>query len=301
MQAIAAGVDARTLDAELGPMVHRSLFFALRQGEPVSQADVDQASKAFLGAIERLVPTSVLHDFTLHACASGVVPILDHAELAPGFTEDESFAWGDAAARKASPNKKLTRAEVLECLRWNQAEPVFPTAVAHVVDLTHTYVAAIAEFVAARDPLAAERLAPFVAQWQPKNVLKFVNVATYVAAKRRAKGGKPIVDQAAIAEGITLLDKSGAFTWSSRDDASTASLPPVRIHCPAQAFLHKLLANQATLAYVFRFVSHEAGRRPLHPDLAASLEFVRSVARREELGIVEHGQGWSQQKLETRT
>ncbi|MBM4358126.1 MAG: hypothetical protein FJ096_08440 [Deltaproteobacteria bacterium] len=297
MEALAAGVDADRIEGELGAMCQRSLFFALRAGEAVTQADIDVASRAFITVTERLMPAPVLHGFVEHACATRILPNLDQPDLVPGFTDDESFAGKDAAARLSNPLKKFTREEVLACLRWNQREPEVPVAVAHLFDLIHTYVAALADLVGRRSPRAADRLAPFVAQWQPKNALTFVNVALHVAASRRARGGTLAIDQAAIVDAVALLDRSGAFTWHSKDDDATVTETPLRIHCPGQAFLHKVLANQATLSLVLRFVRAEARRSPLEPDVAASLAFVREAALREEAGIAAHGTAWARMKL----
>jgi hypothetical protein len=298
MEAVAAGVDAERIEAELGAMCQRSLFFALRAGERVTQAEIDAASRAFLLTTERLMPAAVLHGFVEHACATRILPRLDPSDLVPGFTDDETFAGKDAAARLANPTKKFTREEVLACLRWNQREPEVAVAVAHLIDLIHTYIAALAELVARRSPEAADRLDPFVAQWQPKNALTFVNLAIHVAATRRAKGGPLVVDQATIVDAVALLDRSGAFTWSSKDDTTTVSDSPLRIHCPGQAFLHKILANQATLTRVLRFVRSEAARTPIAPEIAESLAFVRDLAAREEAGIALHGAGWARRKLD---
>ena len=286
MEAIATSVDPTRIEGELGAMCQRSLFFALRAGSPVSQADIDAATRAFLTITERLMPTQVVHGFVEHACQSRILPSIDHAALVPGFTHDESFAGKDGAARSDNPLKKFTRSEALGCLRWNQREPAVAVAMAHLIDLIHTYVAALGELVARRSPAAGEALQPFIAQWRPKNALTFVNVAIHVAATRRCKDAPLVVDHRTIVDAVTLLDRSGAFVWNSKDDRATLLDVQRRIRCPAQAFLHKLLANQGTLALVLRFVRTEAARVPLAPEVEASLEFIRQAAVREEALIM---------------
>jgi len=297
LEQIAASLEPSSLERELGVMCRRSLFFAIREGEPVTQAEIDAASRVFLSTTERLLPPSVVLGFIEHATATRLEPELDALDLAPGFTEDERFQMADASARAESPHKKFTREEVVACLRWNQRDPTAVTALAHFVDLVHTCAALLADLAGRRSPLLAEGLAPFVSQWQPKNVVKFVNVALYVAGTRRMKGGAFVVDQATVVDAMTLLNRSGAFTWHSRDDAGTASATALRIHCPAQAFLHKVLANHGALTPLIRFVEAERRRSPIASKLAASLEAVRSAAAREEAGILEHGTRWSELKL----
>jgi hypothetical protein len=125
-----------------------------------------------------------------------------------------------------------------------------------------------------------------------------MNVGLYMAGTKRARGGPLVIDQATVVDAMNLLNRSGAFTWHSRDEAGLTSVATaLRIHCPAQAFLHKLLANHATLTPLVRFVESERRRAPVAPDLAASLDFVREAAAREERGILEHGARWSELKL----
>lgn len=297
LEAIAASLDPATLERDLGIMCRKSLFFAVRDGEPVTQGEIDAASRAFLTTTERLLPPSVVHGFIEHAIATRLLPEIDAIELAPGFTEDETLAGTDAVTRAQNPLKKFTREEVLACLRWNQREPAVPTALAHFVDLVHTAAALLADLAGRRSPEVADGLAPFVAQWRPKNVVKFVNVALFVAGSRRARGGPIVIDQATVNDALTLLHRAGAFTWNSRDDGAVATAPPLRIHCPAQAFLHKVLAHQATLTPLVRFMAVEARRSPVAPEVGASLAFVRDAAIAEERGILEHGARWAELKL----
>jgi len=292
MDAIAARLDPSTLDAELGAMCKRSLFFALRQGATVSQREIDVASHAFITATERLMPPGVLHGFIEHACSTRILPRIDEGELVPGFTIDEGLAGADASTRRAHPVKKFTQAEVLACLRWNQREPDVAVALAHLVDLIQTFAAALGTLAGRYSPSAEAMLGPFVVQWLPKNVLKFMNLAIYVCGTRRSGLDAFEVDQSLIVEAVTLLDKSGAFTWTAREDSGAESASDLRIHCPAQAFLHKLLANEGSLMTVLEYVRAEALRSPVEPDVQSSFAFVRNTAARELAGVTRFGAEW---------
>lgn len=295
MEAIAAGVDEATIAGELGEMCRQSFFYELRRGARFSQERVDAAERAFTTATERLMPAELIHEFIVHGCAIGIMPRIDQAELVPGFTSDESFAGGDAAARLANPAKKFTQAEVLACLRWNRAAPEVPVAIAHLIDLLQTYAEGLCELVAARSPAAAEVVAGFAKQWSPKNVLKFLNAALFVCG--RAKGERFAVDQALAADAMNLLNRSGAFHWQAEPEGGMLAKNPLRIHCPAQPFLHKLVANQGSLIAVIDFVAREIAKKPCDPDVEASIAFMREVAEAEEAGIRAFGQDWSRMKL----
>jgi hypothetical protein len=297
MDAIAATIDASRIELELGAMCQRSLFFELRQGASLTQAEIDHASQAFITATERLMPPAVVHGFIEHACRTRILPQLDAADLVPGFTADEALAFADAELRAAHPMKKFTQSEVLACLAWNQRFPAVPVALAHLIELVQTYAAALANFVERRSPAAAAKLGPFVSQWSPKNVMKFLNLALYVSARAQGHEPEEILPQERVVEAMTLLHRSGAFTWLSTDDAGTSTREPLKIHCPAQAFLHKLLVNQGSLVTVLEFVRAELGRTPVAPELTASEAFVREAARREAEGVRAHGPAWAQRKL----
>lgn len=285
---IARGVAAETIEAEMGPMCMGSFFQRVHSGEEVSQEAADEASRAFTALTDRLMPAGLVHRFIQQACASRMMPETRYADLVPGFTTDESLAGSDAATRLKSPAKKFTEQEVLACLRWNQADPRTPVALAHLIQLVEGYVEGLRHIVARRSPEAANKLAPYARQFAPKNVLKFLNVALFVTGTRRAGGGAFTVDRALVEEAMDLLNYSGAFTW----DAA------IRIHCPAHAFLHRLLAKEGALMTVLDFVTAEAGRKPPAPKLGESLAFMERAAISEETGIVTFGQDWSRMKLE---
>jgi hypothetical protein len=285
MQAIAAAVRADRIDDEMGEMCQKSLFFEHHRGSRVSQERVDRAEHAFSTITDRLMPAPLIHEFVLHACATRVPVEIEHAELAPGFTDDEALAAQDAAARLAIPMKKFTRAEVLACVRWNAAEPLVAVGIAHMVALVHVFAEGMCALVAERSPEAAQKLGAFASQWAPKNVLKFLNAAIFVV------GGGRAVDQPLLDEAMNLLNRSGAFQWT--EARATA---PLHIHCPAQSFLHKLVVNEGTLLAVIGHVAAEAAREPNDASLAASIAFVRQVAATEEQGIRTFGQEWSKMK-----
>ncbi|APR78310.1 Hypothetical protein A7982_03657 [Minicystis rosea] len=295
---IARGVSAATIDAEMGPMCHRSFFQLLHEGAPVTQADVDDAALAFSKLTERLMPTGMVHRFVLQACSMRLFPEGRHADLVPGFTIDEAIAGSDAATRRQSPMKKFTQQEALDCLRWNQREPRIAVAIAHLVQLVEGYIEGLRHIVARRSPEAAEMLVPFARQWAPKNVLKFVNIALFVAGRRRTGSEVFTVDQTLIEEALDLLNHSGAFTWDVGADSAVAKGAVTRIHCPAHAFLHRLLAKEGTLMTVIDFISTEAARKPPSPDLVKNIELMERNAISEETGIVTFGQEWSRMKLE---
>jgi hypothetical protein len=193
---------------------------------------------------------------------------------------------------------------VLTALRYADADPALAVAIAHFVELVQTYAAALANLAGRRSPGVEEKLQPFVFQWSPKNVMKFVHTAASVAASRRGLLGEadgtpqPFeVDQALLTEAVSLLNKSGAFTWTSRDDAAMSLADERRIHCPAQAFLHKVIVNQGSLMTVLAFVRAELRRSPVAPELQASVAFVRATATREAEAVRRHGAAWSEMAL----
>ncbi len=304
MKAVADTVEAATITEAMGGMCHRSYFFALRDGEALTQVDIDAAAHAFITLTERLLPAPLVARFITHACARGTMPQIDQAELVPGFTHDESLAGAEPSRRLAQPRKKFARSEVLACLAENRARPALPVAIAHFVSLLYAFTQGLEALVGRRSPEAAAALSPFLDQWAPKNVLKFFNVAIFVSARaherqraQRARGkkgsrqrrqarGPLLVDRPVLEEAMNLLNRSGAFTWSADDDAATLGRP-LRIHCPAQSFLHKLVVHEGALGHVIDFVATEARRTPLHPDLAASFAFVRAAAAREAERITE--------------
>ena len=96
---------------------------------------------------------------------------------------------------------------------------------------------------------------------------------------------------------MNLLTRSGAFTWSVREDASLGEQEVVRIHCPARSFLHKLIVNEGCLMTVVDFVTKESNRSPCDPKLSIALAFVKEAAAKEADGIRTHGQEWSKTTL----
>src|SRR5262249_4719400 len=160
--------------------------------------------------------------------------------------------------------------EALDCLQWNQGDPRIPVAIAHLIQLVEGYIEGLRGIVARRSPAAADKLTPFARQWAPKNVLKFVNIALFVTGRRRAGGGAFTIDQAVIEEAMDLLSHAGAFTWDASADAAIARGSVSRVHCPAHAFLHKLLAKEGALMTVIDFIAEEAARTPPLPELARS-------------------------------
>jgi len=298
MARIADGIDVAAIDAEMGEMCSQSLFALLRQGTRVSQERIDAAEAAFTTLTERLMPADLIDEFIAHACAMGIMPQIDQADLVPGFTSSETLAGGDAAVRLASPNAKFTQEEALACLRWNVADPRVPVAIAHLIGLTQTYADGLCELVSRRSPEAAAKLEGFSRQWSPKNVLKFVNIALFVTASAKSSLSRTFtIDQPIIAEAMNLLNRSGAFTWNAARDAAMPQKTALRIHCPAQPFLHKLVVNQGGLVKLLDFVGAGAKRTPCDGDLAASLELIRRYAAAEENGIRTFGQEWSRLKL----
>jgi hypothetical protein len=289
---IARGVSAATVEAEMGPMCHTSFFQLVQQSAGVTQEDVDDASRAFTTLTERLMPAALVHRFVQQACANRLMPETRYADLVPGFTPDEAIAGGDAAVRLASPMKKFTLQEVLDCLRYNQADPRTVVALAHLIQLVEGYIEGLRHLVARRSPEAAEKLVPYARQWAPKNVLKFVNVALFVEGRKRAAGGPITVDQPLVEAAMDLLNHSGAFTWDPQGSSVS------RIHCPAHAFLHRFLAKEGALITVLDFVSAEAKRKPQASKLAESLAFMERAAISEETGIITFGEEWSRMKLE---
>jgi hypothetical protein len=298
MEALAGTVIAGTIDEEMGPMCHQSFFQLVHQGAPVTQQAVEDASQAFARLTDRLMPPAVVHRFVQQACAMRLLPESRYADLVPGFSSSEAIAGGDAAARRTSPMKKFTEEEVLACLAWNQREPQILVALAHLIQLLETYVETIRHMAGRRSPEAAERLVPFARQWAPKNVLKFVNVALFVAGTKRSAGGAFTVDPSLIEEAMDLLSHSGAFTWEAQADSAVPEGSVTRIHCPAHGFLHRLLAKEGALMTVIDFVAAEAARRPPAPEVKKSLEFMEQRAISEETGIRTFGQEWSRMKLE---
>lgn len=298
MEEIAGTVIPDAIEAEMGPMCMRSFFQLVHQGAPVTQGDVDGASQAFSRLTERLLPPGVVHRFVEQACAMRLLPESGYGDLVPGYTEDESIAGADAATRRTSPMKKFTEQEILACLAWNQREPRILVALAHLIQLLETYIETVRHMVGRHSPEAAEKLVPYARQWAPKNVLKFVNVALFVAGTRRSGGAAFEVDQALIEEAMNLLNHSGAFTWEAAIDSSIPRSAVDRIHCPAHGFLHRLLAQEGTLMTVIAFVTAEAARKPPAPEIKKSLAFMEQRAISEETGIRTFGQEWSRMKLE---
>ena len=295
---IAASVSASSIEAEMGAMCQRSFFGVLHSGEPLGQGDVDEATQAFSKLTDRLMPVASVHAFVRQTIQNKLMPESVYADLVPGFTSDEALAGKGAAERRASPAKKFTEGEVLDCLAWNQRDPAVLVAIAHLVQLTEGYVEGLRHVVARRSVPAAEKLGPFAAQWAPKNVLKFLNIALFVAGRQRAEGGAFTVDQALIEAAMDLLNYSGAFTWEVHADAAIAGGAVRRIHCPAHSFLHRLLVKEGALVTVLDFVAAEAARKPPPPALVKSLELVERQAISEETGIGCFGPEWSQMKLE---
>lgn len=294
---IARSVSAATIEAEMGPMCRQSFFQLVHQGAPVTQEAVEDASRAFATLTERLMPAAVVHRFVQQACSMRLFPEGRRADLVPGFTSSEAIAGGDAATRLASRAKKFTQQEALDCLVWNQRAPAVPVAIAHLVQLVEMYIESIRQMVGRRSPEAADKMAPFARQWAPKNVLKFVNIALFVTGRKRALGGEISVDQALVEEAMDLLNHSGAFTWDVQADTAVAEGAVTRIHCPAHAFLHKLLAKEGALMTVLDFITAEAAKRPPHAQLLQNLERMEQNAISEETGIRTFGQEWSQMKL----
>src|SRR5260221_13847849 len=99
MQAIAAAVRAERIADEMGEMCQKSLFFEHQRGTHVAQERVDRAEHAFSTITDRLMPAALIHEFVLHACTTGVPVEIEHADLAPGFSDDESLAAQGAPAR----------------------------------------------------------------------------------------------------------------------------------------------------------------------------------------------------------
>ena len=159
------------------------------------------------------------------------------------------------------------------------------------------YIESLRQMVGRHSPEAAGKLVPFARQWAPKNVLKFVNIALFVTGRKRAGGGAFSVDQALVEEAMDLLNHSGAFTWDVSADTAVAQGAVTRIHCPAHAFLHRLLAKEGALMTVLEFVTAEAAKRPPPPELVKNLERMEQNAISEETGIRTFGQEWSQMKL----
>lgn len=295
---IAQSVSATTIEAEMGSMCQRSFFQLLHEGSPVTQDEVEDASQAFAHVTERLMPAPLVHRFVQQACSARLFPEARHADLVPGFTSNEAIAGGDAATRRASPMKKFTQQEALDCLQWNQREPRIVVALAHLIQLVEGYIEGLRHTVARRSPEAADKLVPFARQWSPKNVLKFVNIALFVTGRERAPDGSFTVDRALIEEAMDLLSHSGAFTWEVAEDSAIAPGAVARIHCPAHAFLHKLLAREGALLTVIDFITAEAARKPPAPRIVTSLESMERNAISEETGIITFGQEWSRMKLE---
>jgi hypothetical protein len=295
---IARGVSAATIDAEMGPMCRQSFFQLLHQGSAVTQAAVDEAAQAFTTLTARLMPAALVHRFVKNACAMRLLPENRYADLVPGFSSSEAIAGGDAATRLASTAKKFTQQEAIDCLQWNQADPRIPVALAHMIQLVDAYAQGLLQLAARHSPEAAQKLVPFAQQWAPKNVLKFVNIALFVTGRKRAGGGSFTVDQALVEEAMDLLNHAGAFTWDVQADASIAAGAVTRIHCPAQAFLHRLVAKEGALMTVVDFVAAEAAKKPPAPALVKSLELMERYAISEETGIRTFGQEWSRMKLE---
>ncbi|MFT3768982.1 MAG: hypothetical protein QM820_26375 [Minicystis sp.] len=295
---IARGVAASTIEAEMGPMCHRSFFQLLHEGSPVTQEAVDEASQSFARLTDRLMPPALVHRFVVQACSNRLLPAARHADLVPGFTDGESIAGADAATRRRSPIKKFTQQEALDCLQWNQREPRIVVALAHLVDLVEGYIEGLRHIVARTSPEAAEKLAPFARQWSPKNVLKFVNIALFVTGRKRAGSDSFTIDQPLIEEALDLLNHSGAFTWEVSADTAVTPGSVSRIHCPAHGFLHRLLAQEGTLLTVIDFITTEAARKPPPPALIKCLETMERNAISEETGILTFGQEWSRMKLE---
>ena len=298
LEGIARSVSAATVEAEMGPMCRQSFFQLLHQGAAVTQDAVEEASQAFTGLTERLMPPALVHKFVQQACSMRLLPEGRYSDLVPGFSSSEALAGADAATRRASPMKKFTQQEALDCLAWNQREPRVVVAIAQLVQLVEGYIEGLRQMVARHSPEAAERLVPFARQWAPKNVLKFLNIALFVTGRQRAEGGAFTVDQALIEAAMDLLNYSGAFTWEVHADAAIAGGAVRRIHCPAHSFLHRLLVKEGTLVTVLDFVAAEAARKPPPPALVKSLELVERQAISEETGIGCFGQEWSQMKLE---
>jgi hypothetical protein len=294
---IARSVSAATIEAEMGPMCHRSFFQLVHQGSAVTQEAVEDASRAFAALTERLMPAALVHRLVQEACSMRLFPEGRYADLVPGFVSSEAIAGGDAATRLASPTKKFTQQEALDCLAWNQREPSIPVAIAHLVQLVEGYIEGLRHHVKRHSPEAADKIVPFARQWAPKNVLKFVNIALFVTGRKRALGGAFSVDRALVEEAMDLLNHSGAFTWDVRADTAVAQGSVTRIHCPAHAFLHKLLAKEGALMTVIDFVSAEAAKRPPPAKLLESLERMEQNAISEETGIRTFGQEWSEMKL----
>jgi hypothetical protein len=298
MDEIARGVSAATIEAEVGPMCTRSFFQLLHEGAPVTQAEIEAASRSFATATERLMPAALVARFVEHACATGHLPEVRHVDLAPGFASSEAFAYAAGPARLASPAKKLTEGEVLGCLAWNERDPRVPTAIALLVQLVEMYVEGLRQLVARRSPEAASRLAPFARQWAPKNVLKFLNAAIYVAGRRRDGADPVAVDRALVEDAMDLLHGAGAFTWDVPTDPTVPRGDVTRIHTPAQAFLHRLVAKENALVTVLDAVVAEAAKRPPSPVVARALALVEQRAITEQMGIRSFGQEWSRMKLE---
>ena len=295
---IAASVSASSIEAEMGAMCQRSFFGVLHSGEALGQGDVDEATQAFSKLTDRLMPVASVHAFVRQTIQNKLMPESVYADLVPGFTSDEALAGKGAAERRASPAKKFTEGEVLACLAWNQKDPAVLVAISHLVQLTEGYVEGLRHVVARRSVPAAEKLGPFAAQWAPKNVLKFLNVALFVEGRRRGDGEAIRVDAELIEQAMDLLNASGAFTWEVSEDPSVTVGSVERIHCPAHGFLHRFLAKEGALLTVLDFVRAEAAKKPVHASIKKSLEVMERTAISEETGIRTFGQEWSRMKLE---
>jgi hypothetical protein len=282
---LAGTVRTDSIDEEMGEMCRHSLFAKIRNGERVTQEQVDSASQTFITVTQRFMPPELVHSFIDNACVMQLPPEIEEADLVPGFTHDESIAGGDAALRLSNEMKRFTHREVLRCLAWNRAAPEIPVAIAHFISLIRAYTEVLAEMVTRRSPSAGEKFERFASQWASRNLLKFTNLALWVRGNHRGQGDAFVIDQPLIDEAMELLNRSAAFTWSVQKDAAVSSSAVERIHCPAQAFVQKLIVNQGTLLRVIQFVQSEAARIPCPPELSASLDFMREFAEKEETRI----------------
>jgi hypothetical protein len=282
---LAATIDDDTIDEHMGEMCRHSFFAQIHRGETLTQEQIDAASHAFITLTERLMPPKLVAAFIDDACRMQLQPEIDEADLTPGFTTDETMAGADAALRMSNPMRKFTQAEVLVCLAWNQAAPEIPVAIAHFISLIRAYTEVITDMVARRSEAAAEKFVRFASQWSSRNLLKFTNLALSVSATCQLQTQPFVIDQPLISEAMDLLNRSGSFTWSVGQDEQVQQIDVDRIHCPAQAFLHKLIVNEQSLLGVIDFVKNEALRRPCAPELSRSLDFMRRFAAERQAEI----------------